>query len=622
MAKPRKTKNRAGSDRDTIILSSEVQATLVARIKELVDNRSTLTARRERYLVIDKAIQLEDDKRAKRANHNFAQDHRPATLLGHVESAYAFYVNLFASGEPVFKIVGPAGATDVVKQMQLKVNQDSEASAYATVISKSMRDAIKYDECSLVLSWSAKSMPSFDGSQDDGSAKLKANRVEGNDLLYVSPYNTFYDENVSHYERHTKGSHTGYFERLSLTELHQSLANWASVGKSIMNIDDCFKANTSQGTVRYYRPAFGDRGNGSDTGLSSLWGDYVAGGIQNSQKYSEFSEHYERCTIWMRLIPSMYGIPVSDSNSVQIFKFVVINMQTLVLAERVTNVMQQFEMITGQLNDDNIQQLSKSMAELLMPTQNLATEVADVRLALLYKAAGDKGIYDSRIISKTDIESRNPSAKIPAKPSATGRSLSEAYLPMRFDASAVGIIDSLQRTLVQDAADITGQNNASRGQFQKGNKTMREYEDVMSNSDAIKYAKAILLENSFFTPIKNAIRNNILQYMQAGEVRAGGESVKVDPVALREAALSFRVADGLKNVERIANTGQLGQAVQMLMQSAEVASARGIDVFKPLMRYFELLGVDMGDITGEPLNLRAPVAPPADTTADAGGGQA
>ena len=60
----------------------------------------------------------------------------------------------------------------------------------------------------------------------------------------------------------------------------------------------------------------------------------------------------------------------------------------------------------------------------------------------------------------------------------------------------------------------------------------------------------------------------------------------------------------------------------MLMQSAEVASARGIDVFKPLMRYFELLGVDMGDITGEPLNLRAPVAPPAGATADAGGEQA
>lgn len=609
MAKKPKTKNRLGTDRETFLLSERTQAELVKRIKDLVDNRSSLTERRARFIAIDKAIQLEDDKRTKRPKHDFMSDHRPPTMLSHIESAYAFYVNLFASGEPVFKIVGNADQSEQVKQMQLKVNADSEASAYPTVISKAMRDALKYDECSLVVEWTAQSLPVFGPSDDQGRATLANNRIEGNTLKYISPYNTFYDENVSHFERHAKGTHVGYFEQVSMVELHQTLSDWQSVGKSVMNVEDAFVNGRSNATIRWQRPNFGNRSNGSDNGLASLWGDYAPVNPQNSQKYSEYKEHYERTVVYMRLIPSMFGINCTDSNRVQIFKFVVVNMETMILAERITNVMQYFNIITGQLNDDNIQQLSKSMAELLAPTQNLATEMADVMLGLIYKAAGDKGIYDQKLISKADIETRNPMAKIPARPSATGRSLSEAFLPLRADASAAGLIENMQRSLAQNAADITGQNNSSRGQFQKGNKTMQEFDTVMSNADAIKYAKAILLENSFFTPIKFAIRNNILQYMQAGEVRAGGQAMKVDPVALRQAALSFRIADGLKNVERIANTSQLGNALQLLMQQAEVASARGIDVFKGVLRYIELLGVDLGDLKGEPLNMRQPVAP-------------
>lgn len=613
MAK-RPKKNVLGSNKDTFILSGEVQDSLLSRSKSLVNRFSSLSSRRDRFIVVDKAMMLEDDKRYKNnPKHDFKNDHRPPVLIGHLDAAYSFYVNLFASGEPVFKVVGPQESLEQVKQMQAKVDEDSERYAYTTTLCKAIRDCVKYDEMTLVCEWTTESLPTFEGSDPTGRAEVIPQMIEGNELKYVSPYNTFYDENVVHMERHVKGSHSGYHELIHMTELHKLVSSWVAAGKSVMNITTMFNTATSHETTQYHRPTFNGKDNAADSnGLASLWGmEGTNYGI--NQTYADYREQYELTTIYMRIIPSMYNIPCSDSTSVQIFKVVLVNMSTIILVERITNAMQFLPIFTAQMNDENWMGISKSMGELLLPTQNMSTEIADVTLGLLYKAAGDKGIYDSRIISKHDIESKNPHAKIPAKPSATGRSLRDAYYPLPFEGGAIQLMQMMQQVLRQDASDITGQNNATRGQFQKGNRTLQEFQDVMSNADSLKYTKALLIENSFLTPIKNMIRNNILQYMQAGSINAQGQTTEVNPVELRQAGLKFRIADGLKNVERIANTGALGEAMQLLMQQAQTAVGQGYDPFKALIRYITLRGVDLSDIQGAAVNPMAAI--PAQTVA-------
>lgn len=614
--KPKKSSNSLGTDKNSYLVSAQVQQSLLERVKTIVDNRSDIATRRERFEKVDRAMQLEDDFRKDRnPDHDFYEDHRPPTMLSHVDTAFSFYVNLFAAGDPVFKVVGNAENRDAVMQMQAKVNADIDQYAYITTLCKCIRDGVKYDEMHAVLEWDAVRIPTFDPVSDSsGRAQLSDTTIEGNKLKYVSPYNCIYDESVSHLERHVRGSYTGYLDLLHMTELHSMLSGWIAVGKSVMNVNTVFsETSESADNSRYYKPSIDEEHNTpDDNGMRALWG-FDSRLVSPNPKYSEYKEQYEVCTMYMRIIPSMFNIPCTDANSVQIFKIVIVNMQTVVLLERVTNVMQFFPLFSAQMNDENFITLSKSMAELLMPIQNLATEAADCALAMLYKAAGDKGIYDSRVISKTDIESRKPNAKIPAKPSAIGKDLRGAYVALPFDAGASTLIQNLQALLRQDAADITGQNNAARGQFQKGNRTLHEYQDVMSNADSLKYTKALLIENSFFTPIKNMIRNNIMQYMASGNVTVNGVTTQVNPADLRQAAVGFRVADGLKNVERIANTGALGQAIQLLIQNAQAAVQQGYDPFKAIIRYIELLGVDITDIQGAAPNPGA--ATPANSVA-------
>lgn len=617
--------NYAGSDKNTFILSQPVQENVIRYIKNLIDSKSNLSDRRARFEVVDRKLQLEYERQKRGAKSDYASDHRPPVLLSHIEPAYAFFVDTFANGDPIFQIVGQPEQLEAITQMQMKVDQDIEEYAYPSAISKAIRDALKYDECTLELDWEARYLPTFGPSDDQGRAtEGTKSRYEGNRLKYISPYNTFYDETVDHGRRHIDGTHVGYFEMVSLPVLHREITSLMSIGKSLMNFQDVYTKERSGTERNYMSPQIGTRESRSNdtNGLRNLFEFYDA---PQRDKYGDYADMFEKTTVYLRFIPYMFGINCPDSSRVQIFKFVIINMKTMVLAERVTNIQQYFPVITAQLNDENLGAgVSKSMAELLMPTQNLAEEMADLTLSLLYKANGDKLIYDQRVVSKADIESRKPDAKIPARPSAIGRGLSEAVLPLRSDTSAVNIINMIQQTLAQDASNITGQNNASRGQFQKGNKTLQEYQDVMSNADAIKYVKAILMEATFFAPIKAMIRNNILQYMTAGEVSVRGKTTNVDPVALRQAALGFRVADGLKNVERLAKTGVMQEAINLLLPQAETALAQGYDVFAIALHYLSTKGLPIQNYRVQSQNLRqqANIQPPAADPSAAQGGQA
>lgn len=603
MAKKPKA-NYSGSNKNTYILSEATQKSILALMKQYIStNRSHLSERRERFKTVDEKLQLEFQRDKRGAKTDYKSDHRPPIMLSHLDTAYAFFTDLFANGDPVFQIVGDKDQKEVITQMQLKVDQDIEEYGYPNSIAKALRDALKYDECTLELDWESRLLPTFGPSDTDGRATVSKNMYEGNKLKYISPYNTFYDETVDHGRRHIDGTHAGYFEMVSLPVLHREITSMISVGKSVMNFNDVYQSSSKENN--YLMPVIGNRQSTSQSdvnGMRALF-NFMETSNAVEKKYDQYKEMYERTTMYVRFIPFMYGINCPDSTRVQIFKFVAVN-DVLILAERVTNIQQYFPLITAQLNDENIG-VSKSMAELLMPTQNLAEELADLKLASLYKANGDKLIYDQRIISKTDIESRKPDAKIPARPSALGRGLQEAVFPLRSDATAFNLISAIEGTLSQDAANITGQNNASRGQFQKGNKTLREYQDVMTNAEAVKYVKAVLLESTFFTPLKSMIRNNILQYTTGGEVSVRGQSAVINPVELRKAALGFRVADGLKNVERLAKTGAMQEAINMLLPQAEVALAQGYDVFAILFQYLFVQGFNVENYRVPAQNLRA-----------------
>ena len=120
-----------------------------------------------------------------------------------------------------------------------------------------------------------------------------------------------------------------------------------------------------------------------------------------------------------------------------------------------------------------------------------------------------------------------------------------------------------------------GQNQAQQGQFVKGNKTLFEYQDIMSNASGRSQAISILLESQFFTPLKELLKLNILQYQQTANVfnREIEQVIPIDPVALRQATLEFKVSDGLVPASKQMNTEAFQSAVQTIAAVPQLAEA-------------------------------------------------
>jgi hypothetical protein len=118
----------------------------------------------------------------------------------------------------------------------------------------------------------------------------------------------------------------------------------------------------------------------------------------------------------------------------------------------------------------------------------------------------------------------------------------------------------------------TGLNKPQQGEFQKGNKSVKEWTDTMAGSDNRLRLPALTLEYQVFVPIKAQLKLNIFQYGPTGifqNVKTGEplEVTEADLDELRKTVLMFKLADGYTPASKIAATDTIKEGMLMLNQS-------------------------------------------------------
>jgi hypothetical protein len=183
------------------------------------------------------------------------------------------------------------------------------------------------------------------------------------------------------------------------------------------------------------------------------------------------------------------------------------------------------------------------------------------------------------------MNSSNPTAKIPLKPAGYGKPIGDAFFQIPYRDDQSGIVMQELPLLDRMAYTITGQNPARQGQFVKGNKTRHEYADVMGNANGRDQLCAIGLESTYFTPLKEIIKINILQYQGPTTLYSETlkDSVTVDPVALRKAVMKFKVSDGLLPTDKLADADAIQVAMQTIASSPQIGKDYNL---APLFSYF------------------------------------
>ena len=95
----------------------------------------------------------------------------------------------------------------------------------------------------------------------------------------------------------------------------------------------------------------------------------------------------------------------------------------------------------------------------------------------------------------------------------------------------------------------------------------------MNNSMTRDQSKALKLEARIFTPLKEILKINILQY-QGGTTlfnRQKNTEVAIDPVSLRKAVIQFKMTDGVTTASKTIHGDTLQVGMQVIGSSSQLA---------------------------------------------------
>jgi hypothetical protein len=540
---------------------------------------------RSRFEYIDKEyirenVMVDQHNQSKAANQvgnkRKLQDIVIPVVEPQVETAHAYLTSVFCTGNPIFGVVSNAENIDQAKQMEAVIAAASTRGGWARQLMLFFRDGLKYNFHALEVSWCTEKIYSL--STDATFAQGKEGKPtetlwQGSKLLRIDPYNTIYDPRVPLVEQHTKAEFVGKAElmnRVALATFLHSLS-WR------MNVTKAYESTVSSPTSSredlYYIPQVFTENLSYSKLMGIMNWDMWAGGGKMLDVKMNYKNLYVVVTRYVRIIPKDFGLSVPNAGSVQIWKLITVNDNVLVYVERLTNAHGYLPMVFGQPIEDGLNLQTKSFAQKQIPMQDIASALANSKFAARRRAVSDRGLYDPSRVAEKDINSDNPAAKIPVKPSIYGQDISKAYYQIPFKDEQNTTVLQEVREVLNYSDNISGQNKAQQGQFVKGNRTKTEYEDISQRSSGRQQGMALSIEHQVFAPVKEILKLDILQYQPAGKIYSTVQNapVNIDPKQLRETALEFKVSDGMLPSEKLIDSDSLSGGFQVIAQSQQLA---------------------------------------------------
>lgn len=539
--------------------------------------------------------QTEEHMRAKIANRygdsSRFQNITVPVVMPMVEAAVTYQSSVFLTGHPIFGVVSNPSNMDAAMQMETVVEEQSVRGGWVRELMMFFRDGFKYNLAALEVSWDRTVTAALETDLSFSTSQARPKEViwEGNCLKRKDPYNLIFDTRCAPTEIYWKGEFAGYSEMLSRIQLKSFINSLPD--KMVDNIVAAFESGvgfsgitTSQANGGYYTPQINpDALINTDSLRSTNWLSWA--GIAGQESKIKYKDMYEVTTLYAKILPSDFNMKVPAPNTPQVWKFIIVNHSVLIYAERQTNAHGYLPMLFSQPNEDGLEYQTKSLAANVEPIQDITSAMWNSVIAARRRAISDRGIYDPSRIAEHHINNPNPAAKIPVRPAAYGKPVSEAYYPIPFRDDQSSILMQETQQLMQFANVITGQNPVRQGQFVKGNKTLHEFQSVMSNANGRDQLTSLLLEAQVFTPLKEILKLNILQYQGGVSLfnRDTQQVVNIDPIALRKSVMDFKVSDGLTPSDKLINADTLQTAMQVIGSSPQIAAGYNL---APMFSYF------------------------------------
>lgn len=517
----------------------------------------------------------------------FASDDITAPIVvSQVDALVAYLADIFLSGSPIFPVVSSPTNRKGAEALETLLDDHSVLGGYPRQLLLMLKDGAKYNLSAIEADWSSIDQFSVlhDFTSDEGKKTERAlkyfTKIKRLDL-----YNCVWDYAVSPGDVAAEGDYAGYIEMISKTKLKR-LLNKLSNEKKALNVTEAFesfsKITNATGTANNYNqhPTVSKyvSPNASHAGVD--WDIYLDASTSKGKKRINMYDgsHYEKFTFYTRILPGDFGIQAPSPNTPQIWKVTVINMSVVIEATRIVSAYDMLPILFGQPLEDGLGYQTQSTAEGAIDFQEAASTLFNIRFAAARRAVSDRALYNPDLISPSDVNSKAPAAKIPVRMKVLNNAgLDAAYKPIPFDMRGTETALSDAQQIVGFSQQLSGINGPQQGQFQKGNKSVQEWNDTIGGSDNRLRLPAMLYEYQVFAPLKQILALNIFQYGEDAQLvsQKTGEIVKINIAELRNTVMSFRIADGYSPKSKLAAVETLTAGMNMIMNSPALQQAYG-----------------------------------------------
>lgn len=511
-----------------------------------------------------------------------------------VEAAVTYQAAVFLSEAQIFGYVTSPETQDVAMAYAAINEENATRGGWKSELIKFFRDGFKYNLCALEVIWDRQVSWAVETDINFSAGRQGIPKEviwQGNCLRRKDLYNMFWDTRYAPIDVYKNGEFVGYTELMSRIHLKKFINELPD--KMVANIREAFEfglgaAGTSaSGIESFYIPQLNPNALlNKDPRRGFDWMAW-AGLLERPSGEINYRNLYEVTTLYARIIPQDFGLRVPSANTPQIWKFIVINHQVLIYAERQTNAHNFLPILFGQPADDGLSYQTKSLAMDALPFQQISSALVNSEMAARRRAISDRTLFDPSRVATDHINSDNPSAKIPIRPAGYGKPVQEAVYAFPFRNDQAGQTFSDVQVVMGMSDKLNGMNPVRQGQFVKGNKNNPEFAAVMAGATGPDQLRAMVLQDQVLTPVQHIIKLNILQYQSSGDIFSAqlGQPVKIDPVKLRNTAASFKTTDGLSTADKQIGGDEFNVSLQVIGSSPSIAPAYNIaPMFSYLMK--------------------------------------
>lgn len=525
----------------------------------------------------------------------------PPIVVAQVDSYVGYLADVFLSGSPLFPVVSSPANRKWAEQLETLIDDHAQIGGYTRQLLLFIHNAVKYNYGAIEAEWTG--INQFSISPDvtaPNGKKTSKGQKKYTRILALDMRNTLRDPACNPGDIAEEGDYAGKIEVLSKMKLLRKMEKLKADGK-LFNKQ---KAIQSGGTIanptaltNYTEPPLlskyiNARKRGA-MGPEAMWADYFGDSNASSHRVA-YGTQYEVVTVYARICPCDFGIKVPEASNVQIWKFIVVNGQALISAERIISAYDFLPILFGQPMEDMMGDQTQGVAEGEIDFQEGAKTLFAIRFAAARRAVSDRALYLEEMIDPKHVNSKAAAPKIPVRISVLStKTLEQAYKQIPFDMRGTETVLQDAQQMVQFSKELHGLNNARQGMATKGNKSVQEWNDTMGGSENRLRLPALRLEVQAFGPLKSIICLNLFQYGDSAIVisQKSGREMKIDIAKLREKVMAFKVADGYTPKSRLAATEAITAGMTLIGNSPILQQQYGPSLPEMFAHMMSLMGV-------------------------------